>query len=173
MPVERRRRLAEIVGADASSEQIQTVIELDLDELVLAVVAAGAEPRLALARTANEAAARAEGARSLDPTVFAALLGMEAGGKLSATQAKTVLVELIDSGGEPGEIARRLGFEAMESSEIDTLVTELIAAHPDEWERYRAGDPKVASFLMGQVMKATKGRANGRLVTEALEARKG
>ncbi|MGD0592732.1 MAG: Asp-tRNA(Asn)/Glu-tRNA(Gln) amidotransferase subunit GatB [Acidimicrobiales bacterium] len=173
MPVERRRRLVALVGSEGTAEQIQTVIELDLDGLVLAAVGAGAEARLALARTANEAAAKAEGARSLDPSAFAALLGMEAGGKLSATQAKTVLAELIDSGGQPGDIARRLGFEAMESSEIDALVDELIAQHPMEWQRYQAGDPKVASFLLGQVMKATKGRANGRLVTEALEARKG
>jgi aspartyl-tRNA(Asn)/glutamyl-tRNA(Gln) amidotransferase subunit B len=173
MPAERRRRLVELVGSDGTGEQIQTVIELDLDELVLAVVAAGAEARLALARTANEAAAKADGARGLDAAAFAGLLGMEAAGKLSPTQVKTVLAELIDAGGEPVEIARRLGFEAMDTSEIDTLVDELITSHPAEWERYRAGDPKVASFLMGQVMKATKGRANGRVVTEALEARKG
>jgi aspartyl-tRNA(Asn)/glutamyl-tRNA(Gln) amidotransferase subunit B len=173
MPVERRRRLMALVGADGTGEQIQTVIELDLDELVLAAVAAGAEARLTLARAANEAAAKAEGARSLDPAAFAAVLGMEAGGKLSATQAKTVLAELIDVGGEPGEIARRLGFEAMESSEIDTLVDELIAANPAEWERYKAGDPKMAGFLVGQAMRATKGVANGKVVTAALEARKG
>ncbi len=173
MPVERRRRLVALVGTDGTAEQIQTVIELDLDELVLAAVAAGAEARLALARTANEAAAKAAGARSLDASAFAALLAMEAGGKLSATQAKTVLAELIDSGGEAAEIARRLGFEAMESSELDGFLDELIAAHPAEWERYCAGDPKMAGFFTGQVMKVTKGRANGRLVTEALEARKG
>ncbi|MGA2209615.1 MAG: Asp-tRNA(Asn)/Glu-tRNA(Gln) amidotransferase subunit GatB [Acidimicrobiales bacterium] len=173
MPAERRRRLVQLVGSDGTGEQIQTVIELDLDELVLAVVAAGADARLALARTANEAAAKADGARGLDAAAFAGLLGMEAAGKLSPTQAKTVLVELIDAGGEPGEIARRLGFEAMDTSEIDTLVDELIASHPAEWERYCAGDAKVASFLMGQVMRATKGKANGRVVTEALEARRG
>jgi len=173
MPAERRRRLAELVGSDGTVEQIQTVIELDLDGLVLAAVAAGADARLTLARTANEAAARAEGARSLDPGRFAALLEMEAAGKLSATQAKTVLAEMIDSGGEPAEIAARLGFGAMASSEIDALVDALIAAHPAEWERYRAGDPKVAQFLMGQVMRETKGRANPKVVTAALEARKG
>ncbi len=172
MPAERRRRLADLAGEDGTAEQIQTVIELDLDQLVLATVAAGAEARLALARTANEAAAKSEGARSLDPAAYAALLRLEADGKLSATQSKTVLSELIDSGGEPGEIAARLGFEAMETDEIDTLLDDLIAAHPDEWERYRGGDAKMASFLMGQVMKATKGRANGRVVTEALEARR-
>jgi aspartyl-tRNA(Asn)/glutamyl-tRNA(Gln) amidotransferase subunit B len=174
MPVERRHRLGELVGSDGVTDQIQTVIEHDLDELVLGAVRAGAEARLALARTANEAAAKAEGARSLDPERFAELLKMEAGGKLSATQAKTVLAGLIDvPGSEAGEVARRLGFEAMESSEIDSIVDGIIAANPGEWARYLEGDPKVAQFLLGQVMKATKGRANGKLVAEAFAARKG
>jgi aspartyl-tRNA(Asn)/glutamyl-tRNA(Gln) amidotransferase subunit B len=172
MPAERRRRLGQLVGSDGVSEQIQTVIELDLDSLVLAAVAAGAEAHLTLARTANEAAARAEGARLLDPLAFAELVKMEAGGKLSATQAKTVLAELIDSGGEVEEIARRLGFEAMESSDLDGAVDAVIAEHPAEWERYVGGDEKVAGFLAGQVMKATKGRANGKLVAAAFAARR-
>jgi aspartyl-tRNA(Asn)/glutamyl-tRNA(Gln) amidotransferase subunit B len=173
MPAERRRRLVAVVGDDGTGEQIQTVIELELDALVLAVVAAGADPRLALARTANEAAARAEGAASLDPVAFASLLQLEASGKVSATQAKTVLAELIDAGGSPAEIARRLGYEAMESSEVDGVVDSVIAANPAEWERFREGDPKVAQFLLGQVMRATKGRANGKVVAEAFEARRG
>jgi aspartyl-tRNA(Asn)/glutamyl-tRNA(Gln) amidotransferase subunit B len=173
MPVERRRRLGALVGSDGVSEQIQTVIELDLDSLVLAAVAAGAEAPLALARAANEAAAKADGARRLDPLAFATLLGMESGGKLSATQAKTVLAELIDSGGAPEEIARRLGFEVMESSDLEGAVDAVIAAHPAEWERYISGDEKVAGFLAGQVMKATKGRANGKLVAAAFASRKG
>ena len=172
MPAERRRRLGELVGSDGVNEQIQTVIELDLDSLVLAAVAAGADARLALARAANEAAARSEGARLLDPVAFAALLEMEARGTLSATQSKTVLAELIDAGGEAEEIARRLGFEAMESSDLDVAIEAVIAAHPDEWERYVAGDVKVAGFLAGQVMKATKGRANGKLVAAAFASRR-
>jgi aspartyl-tRNA(Asn)/glutamyl-tRNA(Gln) amidotransferase subunit B len=91
MPHERRRRIAELVGVDGTAEQIQTVIELDLDALVVAAVAAGADARLTLARAANEAAAKAEGARSLDPLAFSALVGMEVAGRLSATQAKSVL----------------------------------------------------------------------------------
>jgi len=172
MPAERRRRLGELVGSDGVSEQIQTIIELDLDSLVLAAVAAGADAHLALARAANEAAAKAEGARRLDPLAFAAVLGMEAGGTLSATQAKTVLGELIDSGGTAEEIARRLGFEAMEPSDLDDVVDAVITAHPAEWERYRGGDGKVAGFLAGQVMKATNGRANGKLVAAAFAARR-
>jgi aspartyl-tRNA(Asn)/glutamyl-tRNA(Gln) amidotransferase subunit B len=173
MPAERRSRLISVVGEDGTGEQIQTVIELELDDLLLAAVGAGAEPRLALARTANEAAAKAEGAARLDPVAYADLLRLESSGRLSATQAKTVLSELIDSGGDPAEVARRLGFEALDSSELEHVVDDVIVANPAEWERYKGGDAKVAQFLLGQVMKATKGRANGKVVAEAFEARRG
>ena len=129
-----------VVAGSAAADVIQTVIGLDLDSLVLAAVAAGADATLALNRAANDAASRSEVARSLDPRAFAAVIRMESSGQLSATQAKTVLGEMLDSGGEPGEIAKRLGFEAMGSSELDSAVESVIAAHPAEWERYLGGD---------------------------------
>ena len=177
MPAERRQRLAALVGpeaAGAAGDQIETLIELELDELVVASVAAGADARLSLARAANEAAARAEAALGLDPTAFAALVGLEAAGTLSATQSKAVLAELIEAGGrgDPGEIARRLGFEAMGDSELAAAVAAVVAAHPAEWERFAGGDDKVGGYLLGEVMKATRGRANGRLVAEAFASRR-
>jgi aspartyl-tRNA(Asn)/glutamyl-tRNA(Gln) amidotransferase subunit B len=173
LPAARRARLAEAVPDGGSVEQIQTVIDLDLDDLVLLAIAAGADARLTLARAANEAAANAEGARRLAPAGFAALIAMEAGGQLSATQSKQVLAVLLDEGGEPGEVARRLGFEQMGSGELDGLLDGVIAENVDAWAKYLAGDDKVAGFLLGQVMKASKGRANGKLVAEAFAARRG
>jgi aspartyl-tRNA(Asn)/glutamyl-tRNA(Gln) amidotransferase subunit B len=178
MPSERRERLAALAGADqvpVPADQIQTLIELDLDELVIAAAAAGADARLAIARAANEAAAKADGARSLDPVAFAALIGLEAAGTLSATQSKAVLGELIDGGGsgDPSAIAARLGYEAMGSSDLDAAVDAVIAGNPAEWERYVGGDEKVGGFLLGKVMKATQGRANGKLVAGAFAARRG
>jgi Asp-tRNA(Asn)/Glu-tRNA(Gln) amidotransferase B subunit len=52
------------------------------------------------------------------------------------------------------------------------MVDEVIAANPEEWQRYRDGDDKVAQFLLGQVMKVSKGRANGKLVAAAFAARR-
>jgi aspartyl-tRNA(Asn)/glutamyl-tRNA(Gln) amidotransferase subunit B len=181
LPTERRQRLAALLGLDegapltgAAADQVQTVIELDLDQLVLDAAAAGADPRLVMARAANEAAAKAEGARQMAPSAFAALVKLEASGALSATQSKTVLAELIDQGGDgdPAEIARKLGYEALDVSELDSAVDAVISANPAEWERYLAGDAKIAGFLTSQVMKASKGRANGKLVAEAFAARR-
>ena len=133
---------------------------------------AGADPRLALARTANEAAANPEAAKRLDPAAFAALLKMEATGQLSATQSKEVLAELMNRGGDPAQIAARLGYEQMDAAALDSMVDEVIAANPREWQRYCEGDDKVAQFLLGQVMRVSKGRANGKLVAAAFASRR-
>ena len=171
MPAERRRRLVELVRGDsdavargdASTDQIVTVVDLGLDDLVTGAVAAGADPRLALARAANEAAARPELAASLDPSAFAALLAMESSGRLSATQSKEVLAELIERGGDPAQIAARLGYEQMDSAALESIVDEVIASNPEEWQRFCAGEEKVAQFLLGQVMRARRrGRRTAR-----------
>lgn len=122
---------------------------------------------------ANEAAANPDAAKLLDPIAFVALLKMESSGQLSATQSKEVLAELMTHGGDPAQIAARLGYEQMDGAALDSMVDEVIASNPEEWRRYRAGEEKVAQFLLGQVMRASKGRANGKLVAAAFVARRG
>ncbi|HTW99629.1 MAG TPA: Asp-tRNA(Asn)/Glu-tRNA(Gln) amidotransferase subunit GatB [Acidimicrobiales bacterium] len=185
LPARRRARLHELVDDPAQSQAVATAVSLGLDDLVVAAVDLGAEPRLALARTANEAARDPDAARALTAEVFAELIGLEASGQLSATQAKTVLAELLSGGGSPGEresaapgrspreIAARLGYEALDASALDSVLDGVIAANPAEWGRYLAGEDKVAGFLSGQVMRETKGRANGKAVAAALAARRG
>ncbi len=175
LPAARRHRLAELVAADgapAPVDQLATVVGLGLDDLVAAAAGAGADARLALARASNEAANRPDEARALDPAAFAELVKLEAAGKLSATQSKSVLAAMLEDGGEPAQIATRLGFEALDPAELEAAVDAAIAAHPAEWDRYRQGDAKVAQFLLGAVMRSTRGRANGKAVAALLEARR-
>jgi len=173
LPADRRRRLATRCGdGDALADQIATVVALGLDDLVVAAAELGAEPRLALARAANEAAQHPAEARRLAASSFAALVRLESSGALSATQSKAVLAELLSNGGEPEEVARRLGFEALAPGDLEAALDEVLAANPDAWARYVAGDEKVAQFLLGQVMRATRGRANGRAVAAALARRR-
>ena len=84
-----------------------------------------------------------------------------------------MLAELIAKGGDPARIAAGLGYEQMDASALEAMVDEVIAANPEEWQRYRGGDDKVAQFLLGQVMRASKGRANGKLVAAAFVSRRG
>jgi aspartyl-tRNA(Asn)/glutamyl-tRNA(Gln) amidotransferase subunit B len=164
LPAERRVRLVEVTGA--RPEAAALVVERGLDELVLAAADAGADPGRAVNHAEHDLAG---GAGALTPHALAGLTRLEADGKLTPTQAKTVLGELVESGGDPAAIAATKGFEALPEEELAVLVDEAIAAQPDAWERYRGGNAKVAGAIVGAVMKATKGRADARAVTALLE----
>jgi len=169
LPAARRHRLADATGS--SLEQTALIVERGLDELCLAAVAVGADPARTLTHAEHNLSD--ERAVSLDPSAFAELVGLEVGGQLTATQAKQVLAEMVSSGRSPADIAAERGFEAMESSELEGLVDGLIAEHPDEWQRFCAGDGKITGFFVGKVMKATQGKADGKAVTALLNARTG
>jgi aspartyl-tRNA(Asn)/glutamyl-tRNA(Gln) amidotransferase subunit B len=173
MPADRRR---ELVGAldgqasDAAHDQIRAVVDLELDAVVMAAVAGGAPAALALARAANELAAEGDAGLALPAETFAALLALEDGGALSATQAKAVLHALVEAGGgDPAAVAKAMGFEALGEDATAAVVAEAIAAHPDEWKRYVEGDDKVSGVFVQAVMKATKGQANGKAVVAELK----
>jgi aspartyl-tRNA(Asn)/glutamyl-tRNA(Gln) amidotransferase subunit B len=176
MPADRRAALAAALGGEpteAEIDQIRAVVDLGLDGLVADATAAGAPTGLALARTANEVAAQAEAAATLAPQAFAALLGMEAGGQLSATQSKTVLGALLERGGDPAALAKEMGFEALASDTLSAVLDEVIADNPDAWARYVGGEDKVEGMFTGLVMKATSGQANGKEVAAELRRRRG
>jgi aspartyl-tRNA(Asn)/glutamyl-tRNA(Gln) amidotransferase subunit B len=169
LPAARRERLAAAAGVEPVA--VALVVELDLDGLVAAAVAAGGDAKVALNRAANEVAADLDAAGRLDPAAFSSLVRMETEGQLTPTQAKQVLAQLLEHGGDPADIARERGFEAMASGALETVVDQVIAAHPDEWERFKAGDGKVMGLFVGEVMKATDKQANGKEVTALLRAK--
>ncbi len=171
LPAERRARVAALAPG-APPDRVAAVVELGLDGLVLEAAAAGADPALALSRAANEVAARAPAAGGLDPGAFASLLQMESRGELTPTQAKAVLSRLLDGQRDPAGVARELGFEALPATDLAQAVDEAIAALPREWERYLSGEDKLAGVFVGAVMKATRGRADGKAVTGLLRERR-
>jgi aspartyl-tRNA(Asn)/glutamyl-tRNA(Gln) amidotransferase subunit B len=179
MPAARRARLTELLRegsgpSEAQADQVATVVDLGLDDLVAKSVASGVSPSLALARTANEAATDAEAAARLDIESYIALLTMEGNGSLTATQAKAVLGELLAAGGgDPGAIAAAKGFEAMSEDSLAATVADAVAAHPAEWARYQDGDDgerkKLSGLFIGDVMRATRGQADGKAVQAELD----
>src|SRR2546428_422053 len=68
---------------------------------------------------------------------------------LPATQAKKVLSDMLEHGGDPAAIASELGFEGMDQDALAAVVDELIAEHPEEFERLKGGDQKVIGFFVG------------------------
>jgi aspartyl-tRNA(Asn)/glutamyl-tRNA(Gln) amidotransferase subunit B len=89
-------------------------------------------------------------------------------GTVSRSAAKDVLGIVFVSGDSPSEIVEREGLASMGGDELSGVVDEVIAANPSEAERVRGGDNKVVGFLVGQVMKATRGNADGGRVRKLL-----
>jgi len=169
LPAERRRSLATL--GNVSPSDVAVLVELDLDALVTTAIEAGAEPRIAINRAANEVAGA--DSSSLDPLAFATVCRMEGEGRLSPTQAKQVLSSLLESGGDPEAIADARGFKPLGASVVESAVDEAIATDPGAWARYLAGEDKVAGMFVGMVMKATGGQADGKAVTAVLQQRRG
>jgi len=169
LPAERRAALAAKAGV--APADVALVVEQGLDQLVEAAIDRGGDPRLALARAANEVAADLAAGLDLDPGAFTALLRMESERQITATQAKQVLADLLANGGDPARIAADHGFEALGADALESAVEAAVVAHPVEWERYVGGNQKLTGFFVGKVMAATGGRADGRAVTAALRAR--
>ena len=169
LPAARRARLAEATGQPANGDAVSSVVERRQDDYVLAIVAAGGDAARALVYV-KEAFADSPDVPAAD---LAALTLLEVGGKLTATQAKTVLAELVaNGGGDAAAIAAAKGFEAIETSELESFVDAAIAAEPDAWAKFCAGDGKAIGALVGLVMKASKGKADGKLVTQLLDQKK-
>ena len=173
LPRERRRRLSDATGAPADGEAVLVVVERGQDDYVLAVAESGADPARALVHV-KEAYAE-QGARPNVPaTDLARMIVMESSGKLTSTQAKTVLAELVaNGGGNAEEIAARHGFEAMDTSALEAMVDDAIAAQPEAWAKYCAGEEKAMGALVGAIMKASKGKADGKAVTALLQSKRG
>ncbi len=173
LPAARRARLAEVTGQSTDAEAILVVTDRDQDAYVLAVAEAGGDAGRALVHV-KEAFAE-QGARPAVPAAdLAKLTRLEVDGSLTATQAKQVLAEIVANGGGDAEaIAAAKGFEAMDTSDLEAMVDDAIAALPDAWTKYCAGEGKAMGALVGAVMKASKGQADGKAVTSVLEARRG
>ena len=104
---------------------------------------------------------------------LAALTTLEVGGAITATQAKTVLSEIVaNGGGQAAAIAARLGFEAMDTSALETMVAQVIADNAVAWAKYCSGEDKAMGALVGAAMKASQGKADGKLVTALLQAKR-
>jgi aspartyl-tRNA(Asn)/glutamyl-tRNA(Gln) amidotransferase subunit B len=174
MPAERRAiLLARLIEPSAAQlDALDVVVDLGFDELVLGAIDANVDPALALARAANELAASSEHVRALAPGSFVETLLMEQSGELSATQAKAVLLEVLERGESPRAVAAAKGYEQLSSDSLEAIVGELIEAFPEEWTRYKEGDEKLAQFFIGQVMQRTRGQANGKAVVAELRARR-
>jgi aspartyl-tRNA(Asn)/glutamyl-tRNA(Gln) amidotransferase subunit B len=102
-----------------------------------------------------------------------ALIGLIADGTISGRIAKDVFAEMIETGGDPAAIVEAKGLrQVTDTGAIEAAVDAALAANPAQVAQY-AANPKVLGFFVGQVMKATQGKANPALVNELLKKKLG
>ncbi len=171
MPADRRAALAAAAGVSLPDESVSIIVDRGLDALALGAIEAGADPERTLTHVQHDLAH--EGAEDITPADLAALVGMVVGSELTASQAKQVLAEMAATGKAPADIAAEHGFEAVDTSELEQMVDDVIASNPDEWARFCDGEAKMQGFFVGQIMRQTGGQADGKQVNQLLQQRKG
>jgi aspartyl-tRNA(Asn)/glutamyl-tRNA(Gln) amidotransferase subunit B len=101
---------------------------------------------------------------------LAELIALIKDNTISGKIAKDVLDEMFTSGKEPAQIIEEKGLKQVtDTSEIEKIVDEVIAANPDSVTEYKSGKDKLFGFFVGQVMKLSKGKANPNIVNELLK----
>jgi aspartyl-tRNA(Asn)/glutamyl-tRNA(Gln) amidotransferase subunit B len=171
LPASRRETLAAVARVEPADVAI--AVERDLDTLAVRAIEAGGDAARVLTHVDHNLAV--DGAADLDPSHFADLTRLEVDGALTATQAKQVLAEMVETGRDPRSIATDRGFEAMDTESLEATVDAVIAAHPEEWADFVGGDDtrrgKLSGFFVGKVMKESRNRADGKAVIALLKAR--
>lgn len=108
---------------------------------------------------------------SITPVQLVALLKLVKNNEISGNTGKEVLKEMFSTGKNPGDIVKDKGLTQMsDSSELEAIIEKIVSDNPKSVEDIGAGNEKAYGFLTGQVMKATKGKANAQVANEIIRA---
>jgi aspartyl-tRNA(Asn)/glutamyl-tRNA(Gln) amidotransferase subunit B len=98
------------------------------------------------------------------------LVGLIANDTISGRIAKDVFEVMVREGGDPEQIVEEKGLKQItDSGEIEGMIDTLIAENPEQAQQYKSGNMKVAGWFVGQMMKASQGKANPQMVNEILK----
>jgi len=177
LPERRIKRFAEEYGlsfADAS----QLVSDRSLADYYEAAAKASGNPRAASNWIRSEllreleASGKTAAESPVPAEELATLVRLIDEEKISGKQAKDVLVEMFNNGKGALAIIEEQGLvQVSDTGEIDVLIDEVIAANPNQVASYRGGKEALFGFFVGQVIKASKGKANPKIVNERLRAK--
>ena len=108
------------------------------------------------------------------PQHLAEMVRMIDQGKISGKIAKTVFEAMLERGEAPAKIVADKGLEQVsDAGSIESAIEQVLGAHAKQVAEYRSGNEKVFGFLVGQIMKATQGKANPQTVNEVLRSKLG
>ncbi|MFA5130926.1 MAG: Asp-tRNA(Asn)/Glu-tRNA(Gln) amidotransferase subunit GatB [Patescibacteria group bacterium] len=101
---------------------------------------------------------------------FAELISLIYQDKINSSAGQRILEEMYNNGGDPTDIMKLMGLEQMDNTdEIEAAVKKVISSNPVQATDYRGGKTNLLQFFVGQVMAATHGKANPKMVKEILE----
>ncbi|HEX2049541.1 MAG TPA: Asp-tRNA(Asn)/Glu-tRNA(Gln) amidotransferase subunit GatB [Actinomycetota bacterium] len=175
LPAARRARLAADYGLGASDVEVLTATKATADWFEAAARAYDGEPKKVvnwiiadLFGLCNDAGVELARCR-IAPAQLAGLVALVDSGTISGKQAKLVLAEMFATGDDADAVAQRRGLrQVSDEGALETAVDEVVAEQPDAADKVRAGNLNTIGFLVGQVMRKTRGQANPALVNELL-----
>ena len=177
LPAVKRRRFVEDYGLSEYDADVLTQSRA-IGEYYDAVVAATKDPKTSANWVMGDLAALLKSAdKPIDDSPVSSkalgeLLGLIATGELSGKLAKEVLEKMFESGEGAAAIMEREGLRQIsDSGALGKIVDDVIAANPKQVEQFRSGKTAVIGYLVGQVMKLSRGQANPAAVNELLKSR--
>ncbi len=106
----------------------------------------------------------------IPPAHIGELVNLIQDGTISGKIAKDVFEFMLEDRQSPAEIVKKRGLrQVSDISEIESIVRQTIETHPEQVTQYQGGKTKVLGFLVGQVMRATKGKANPQIVNDIIK----
>src|SRR3712207_9072064 len=117
-----------------------------------------------------DAAGLAADASPVSPEELGALVRAVEEGRISGKQGKDVLLEMFRTKKGAAAVIEEQGLaQVSDASEIEKMVTDVLASNPNQLAQYRAGKETLFGFFVGQVMKVSKGKASPKVVNELLK----
>src|SRR5271155_3621039 len=175
LPADRRARFIESYGLREYDAQVLTSTREISDYFEKAAKAAGG-PRLAADWVTGDLLGALKGREitesPVSPEQLGELVGFILKGEISGKMAKDIFAKMFESGVSAAAIIDREGLRQIsDTGALGKIVDEVIAASPKQVEQYKSGKTGVIGYLVGQVMKASKGQANPAAVNELLKGR--
>ena len=175
LPDQRQKRYIEELGLPVYDAKVLTVTK-EMADFFEGTVAAGAEAKLASNWIMGDVSAylNSEGKElhqiALTPESLASIIKLIKNGTISSKIAKTVFNELIENGGDAEKVVKDKGLvQISDEGTLLKIISEVLDANPQSVEDFKNGKNKAVGFLVGQLMKATKGQANPQMVNQLLQ----
>ncbi|WP_312476373.1 Asp-tRNA(Asn)/Glu-tRNA(Gln) amidotransferase subunit GatB [Neobacillus sp.] len=175
LPDQRQKRYVEELGLPVYDAKVLTITK-EMADFFESTVTSGADAKLASNWIMGDVSAYLNAEQkeldqvALTPEGLAGMIKLIENGTISSKIAKSVFKELIEHGGNAEQIVKDKGLvQISDEGTLLKIIAEVLDANPQSIEDFKNGKNKAVGFLVGQLMKATKGQANPQMVNQLLQ----